>query len=103
MSPTSMLFGLLLMAAPGVMYAQKPVTASASVPRGSVVHLRLQSGSVQLTGWEHDSVHVSGMLAPGESWAMRADGDTMRLRAEVFRAGSRLRVSSRSLCRGHRR
>lgn len=87
MSPTSMLFGLLLMAAPGVMYAQKPVTASASVPRGSVVHLRLQSGSVQLTGWEHDSVHVSGMLAPGESWAMRADGDTMRLRAEGIPRG----------------
>jgi hypothetical protein len=67
--------------------AQKPVNASASVTPGAVIHLRLQSGSVRLSGWEHDSVHVSGMLAPGESWAMRTDGDTVRLRAEGIPRG----------------
>ncbi len=73
--------------APQVAAAQTPVNASARVTPGAVIHLRLQSGSVQLSGWEHDSVHVSGMLAPGESWALRADGDTMRLRAEGIPRG----------------
>ncbi len=83
----TMLLMPLLLLVPSITHAQKPVTASASVSRGTVIHLRLQSGSVQLRGWEHDSVHVSGMLAPGESWAMRADGDTMRLRAEGIPRG----------------
>ncbi len=80
-------FSIAIAATPNVAAAQKPVNASARVAPGSVIHLRLQSGSVRLSGWEHDSVHVSGMLAPGESWAMRADGDTMRLRAEGIPRG----------------
>lgn len=83
----AVLFALLFVVVPNTAHAQKPVTAGASVPRGTVIHLRLQSGSVKLSGWPFDSVHVSGMLAPGESWAMRADGDTMRLRADGIPRG----------------
>ena len=83
----AVLFAVLSAVVTHTAHAQKPVTAGASVPRGTVVHLRLQSGSVKLSGWPFDSVHVSGMLAPGESWAMRADGDTMRLRADGIPRG----------------
>ncbi len=67
--------------------AQTPVDVGASVRANSVTHVRLQSGSVRITGWAYDSVHVSGRLAPGESWVIRADGDTMRLRAEGLPRG----------------
>lgn len=67
--------------------AQTPVTAGAAVPPGTTTHVRLQSGSVVLTGWDRDSVHVSGLLAPGESWVIRQEGDTVRLRAEGMPRG----------------
>ncbi len=69
------------------LHAQTPVDVGAAVRANSVTHVRLQSGSVRITGWRYDSVHVSGRLAPGESWVMRADGDTMRLRAEGLPRG----------------
>lgn len=68
-------------------HAQKPVDAGLAVAPGTITHVRLQSGSVRLTGWDRDSVHVSGLLAPGETWAMRLDGDTVRLRAEGLPRG----------------
>lgn len=61
--------------------AQTPINAGVVVPRGTVVQLRLQSGSVVIHGWERDSVHIQGELAPGESWENRLDGDTVRMRA----------------------
>ncbi len=67
--------------------AQKPVDVGSAVNPGTITHVRLQSGSVRLTGWAHDSVHVSGLLAPGETWVMRVDGDTIRLRAEGIPRG----------------
>ena len=67
--------------------AQKPVDVGLAVAPGTITHVRLQSGSVRLTGWDRDSVHVSGLLAPGETWAMRVDGDTVRLRAEGLPRG----------------
>ncbi len=70
-----------------LLHAQTPVDVGATVRANSVTHVRLQSGSVRITGWQYDSVHVSGRLAPGESWVMRADGDTMRLRAEGLPRG----------------
>lgn len=61
--------------------AQTPITEGVAAPPGTVVQLRLQSGSVVIHGWGRDSVHVQGELAPGESWENRLDGDTVRMRA----------------------
>ena len=76
-----------LLLAPKAARAQTPVDMGASAPRGSVVQVRLQSGSVRLTGWDRDSVHVSGLLAPGESWVNRLVNDTVRMRAEGMPRG----------------
>ncbi len=78
---------LTVFASPTALSAQTPVDVGASTRANSVTHVRLQSGSVRITGWQYDSVHVSGRLAPGESWVIRADGDTMRLRAEGLPRG----------------
>ncbi len=72
---------------PGRAHAQPTVNEGVRVPSGALVHVRLQSGSVRITGWAHDSVHVSGRLAPGESWTTRVHGDTVRLRADDMPRG----------------
>ncbi len=78
---------VLLLAGASGLAAQTPINVGASAPRGVVIYLRLQSGSVRLSGWDRDSVHVQGELAPGESWVNRLSGDTLRMRAEGLPRG----------------
>jgi len=49
---------------------------------GATVRVRLQSGSVRVIGWAQDSVHVTGRLAPGETWVTVPGTDTVVVRAE---------------------
>jgi hypothetical protein len=68
------------------------VDAGVAVTRGAVIRVRLQSGSVRVTGWPHDSVHVSGRLAPGERWdavaaTASARADTVLLRVDGLPRG----------------
>jgi len=68
-------------------YGQPAVDEGASVPSGAVVYVRLQSGSVRVTGWDRDSVHVTGRLAPGETWLTEPGTDTVVVRAEGMPRG----------------
>jgi hypothetical protein len=77
----------VLTAVPATTRAQTPIDVGTSAPRGAVMFVRLQSGSVRLSGWDRDSVHVSGRLAPGESWVTRVSADTLYLRAEGMPRG----------------
>ena len=61
---------------------QPTVNEGAPVPAGATVRVRLQSGSVRVIGWAADSVHVSGRLAPGETWRTVPGTDTVFVRAE---------------------
>lgn len=67
---------------------EQTVNEGARVAPGAPVRVRLQSGSVRIIGWTHDSVHVTGRLAPGERWVTVAGaGDTVSLRAEGLPRG----------------
>jgi hypothetical protein len=72
-------------------YGQPRIDEGTAVPAGAVVSVRLQSGSVRVIGWTHDSVHVTGRLAPGETWVTErtatSAGDTVRVRAEGLPRG----------------
>jgi hypothetical protein len=61
---------------------QPTVDEGAPVRPGAMVRVRLQSGSVRVIGWDHDSVHVTGRLAPGEAWVTVPGADTVVVRAE---------------------
>lgn len=68
-------------------YGQPAVDEGAAVPSGAVVYVRLQSGSVRVIGWDRDSVHVTGRLAPGETWVTEPGSDTVVVRAEGMPRG----------------
>jgi hypothetical protein len=69
---------------------EQTVDEGAPVAAGAPVRIRLQSGSVRIIGWTHDSVHVTGRLAPGERWVTVAGtgaADSTLLRAEGLPRG----------------
>lgn len=69
---------------------EQTVDEGVGIAPGAPVRVRLQSGSVRIIGWSHDSVHVTGRLAPGERWvtvAGAAATDTTVLRAEGLPRG----------------
>jgi hypothetical protein len=68
-------------------YGQPSIDEGTAVPTGAVVYVRLQSGSVRVTGWDRDSVHVTGRLAPGETWVTEPGTDTVVVRAEGMPRG----------------
>jgi hypothetical protein len=41
--------------------------------------MQLRSGAIRIIGWKYDSLHVRGVIAPGEKWEFVADADTMRI------------------------
>jgi hypothetical protein len=45
-------------------YGQPSIDEGTAVPTGAVVYVRLQSGSVRVTGWDRDSVHVTADSRP---------------------------------------
>lgn len=69
-------------------YGQPSIDEGAPVVRGAVVYVRLQSGSVRVSGWDRDSVHVTGRLAPGETWVTEPGTDTVVVRAEGMPRGT---------------
>jgi hypothetical protein len=66
---------------------QPTVDEGTAVPAGALLRVRLQSGSVRVIGWDADSVHVSGRLAPGETWRTVPGTDTVLVRAEGLPRG----------------
>lgn len=39
--------------------------------------MQLRSGAIRIIGWAHDSLHVRGVIAPGERWEFVQDSDTL--------------------------
>lgn len=39
--------------------------------------MQLRSGAIRIIGWAHDSLHVRGVIAPGERWEFVQDSDSL--------------------------
>lgn len=74
-------------AAPGAL-AQQRVDQRASVPAGTRVEVDNLAGSVRVTAWDRNEVHVTGELGRGvERLEFERDGSRMRVRVVLPRQG----------------
>lgn len=85
-------FACLALLCPGFLHGQQTIERGAAVAGDARLKLWVPAGSVRLTGWDHDSLHVRGVVEGGTlflggsrgSWKLMIEGsDANMARAEI--------------------